>query len=245
MKKSEFIDYIHNRVTINGKVACGVLTDKDIEMVIATAIDKFNFESGFTHQELFFIVDYSIFSTKKFKDSYTLILPENIYSVHSVKEVNNGYGNLGDFNPTALGDKMMAYSMFADSIRGSGDMVMRVSLEAQIDLAKQFLLNEIPFSFNETDNSLVLKRRPKTSIAIKSYVNIEESKVYDNYLFKDYVFAKCRILLGEILSFYDVPMPAGFTLNVSDMVSNAENIIDQIEEKLLGYNPVNIIKFYQ
>lgn len=243
MNRSELIKKVTNRVTANGKIGCGMFTNDDVSSIIDIAINKFENESNMSQQEINFIVDYSVFQTNEFKGTYTLILPNNIYAVHEIKEIKSMMNSM-NLSSTAIQDKFLAYAMNAYSVTNGLDIVMRASYESTWDIAKSFMLGDIPFSYNENDHSLVIKRKPTSSVMIRGHVNIDPEKLFDNYLFQDYVTARVKLLLCDLLDFINSPMPGGFQFETSNIRSSAESEIDRIDEKLKGFKTVNVIKTY-
>lgn len=234
---------VTNRVTAHGKIGCGMFTDEDVSAIIDNTINKFSNESNLSQQEINFVIDYSVFQTNQFTGTYTLILPDNIYSVHEIKEINSRMNSM-NMSMSAIQDKFLAYSLNAYSVNNGLDIVMRASYESTWDIAKSFMLGNIPFSYNENDHSLVLKRKPNNSVMVRGHVNIDPEKLFDNYLFQDYVTAKVKLLLCDVLDFINSPMPGGFNFDTSNIRSTAESEIDKIEDKLKGLRTVNVIKLY-
>ena len=232
--RAELIKEINSEITIDGKLPC-YLSEGELNRIINQSILFFQESHKNATQRLSWIIKKEFFQSPAFSRSRKLILPDNIISVDSFKEVRN---NFQMQYASQDASKTIATEMYLSSITGSYDLVMKAALETYQNIAEAQYLSEIQYNFNKNDKSLVVTgRTPMYDVVITTWANVEDNKLFNDFWFIRYCTARAKQSVARMFSFMEFGLPGGVRLNPAKFEQEANDEVQYVEEKIKRLNP--------
>lgn len=233
--QDEFIQEVRDELTVSCSLPFSPPV-KDIVRIIKYAEKWFHKKYEDSVEERYYRIPESSFGDANFKQSRTVIMPSNIYSIIGVAKANEGFGTYEPFRNMA--DFSLEKALFKninDISQSSEALMMYVAYESFIDLNRHLLNHPVSWKFNRNTRELFIAGEIPTSDLILTTLNVIplESLMCDEIFFR-YVVAKAKTQLGRILGTFEFQYAGGVTINTDVYASEGKEELDKIEEELKG-----------
>jgi hypothetical protein len=230
MTRSELIEMVKDELT--GSCALPyAIPEREFERIIKQALNWFYLNYQYAVETQYYVIPKQEFAVAEFKKSRSVLLPDCVISVFEVKEINGG-GRLGTIDRDFSDNRLIAAELFLSPFQ-SDDLVLRTAQYSYWDLTQAFFLERISYDYNQnTKRMKILGRDPKKNVFIQTLVKIEESKLYDDWMFQRYVTCQAKISLGRILGFFQYNLPGGITVNADSIKEEGKEELEKILEKI-------------
>lgn len=167
-------------------------------------------------------------------------LPEGVFSVNNVFEINRFSGEDGGFssNSFSAGDKDFGIDKFVYSnLYGAGigsESLMYYVINAKfIDNARQVLQQQISYSYNRnTHNLRFMGELPENDVVLEIYSKIPDCDLFQDEIFIRYCTAKAKTQLARILGTFNYNLPGNITINYDLILSEGQEELQQIIEEI-------------
>lgn len=230
MTENQFISNIQDEITVSGSLP-QIVPEKEIQRIIRQAKKWFSDNWVESVEQQNYIITKSQFNNADFKKNRVIQLPDCVNSVTEVREIN-GVGRLGNIDRDFAEDRLIASEIFLSSFHGD-DLVMRTAQYQYFDLAKAFFLEYISFDFNRNTKKVsILGRDPKYDVIIRTYTEIPESRLFEDYYFARWCTAEAKKSFGRLITTYPFPLPGGVQINGDNMKSEGEAEIELIKTEM-------------
>lgn len=233
MKEEDLITLIKGDITASGALPVS-LSDDEIKRII-------NVEKNYMHRQWreavevkWTIMRPEVFRTPDFRASRTIQLPDCVMGINELREIKDGSRLFGLNDPDLTFERVFASDLFLSPF--SSDVIAgRTVSYSWYDLARSYTLTLIQFKFNiNTHRVQIIGRDPQQPVLIQAYVAIEDSALYDDYLFQQWCIAKCRLQVGRILGTFSYSLVGGGTINSENYMSQASQMLDSLKEQIKG-----------
>jgi hypothetical protein len=102
----------------------------------------------------------------------------------------------------------------------------------------------IRHDFNENTKRLYLEgSTPHLNLALRTYVKVEEEKLFDDYLFIDYIRGLALESMGRMMSIFTMQLPGGVTLNADMIRSHGKDMVEGVKKRIEELQPSNYVEF--
>ena len=232
MTKREFINKIKRRINRNNALPVNLSTD-EIEDIIADSKEWFFDNYNDSLRQFIAVIPYSLFKTAHYKETRYVELDSCIYSINEFTEISNG----GLFNYKSGAAFIRQNILNNIYYANNADIVSYVAYMGFESVLENLKDNYISFDWNKNEHRIhVLGHEPRTDVLIYGYKKLDETKLFEDDLFRQYVEGQSRIAIGEILSVYDFSLPGGVGINVDAYISKGETILEEVKETVLNLN---------
>ena len=230
MTRGEFLLQVKDE--IRGSCALPYsIPDKDINRIIDQSKKWFYRNYGEAVESQFYVIPKEEFRKPEFKANRAILMPKCVINVSEVKEISGG-GRLGIKGHDFSDDRLLGSELYITSGTGD-DLVLRTAQMAFWDLASAFFLDLLSYDFNQNTKKLKLKgRNPNKNVFIRTYVEIPEEALFEDWFFIRYVTAQVKMQLGRILGFFEYNLVGGVTINTSDIKSEGKEELDEIKQQI-------------
>lgn len=179
------------------------------------------------------------------KDRGVLVMPDNVFSVLRIYQLNRFSGEAGWGAGTRLNggnidygiQRMFASSMYNDRLPMAADNLMYWTCNWYFfDTARQLLQEMHSFSYNRLTHKLRFTGElPRFSCVFQTLCTIPDCDLYNDDLFFRYCVAMCMKHMSRILGMFQYNLPGNVSINY-DMYSQwgdteLQEIKDEIEQK--------------
>lgn len=236
MVRDQLIELIQKFITASGSLPTSIGIP-EIERVISDAERYFYQNYVYAVETKHYVIPLSSFESVNFKvtDNRQIKLPDCVVSVSEVKEIK-GNNTIGILDRDITENRIIASELYLSPF-SSDDLVYRTIQYSYYDLVKAYSLNYIQFDFNyNTHNITILGRDPRYDVCLKVMTKIPQQNLYDDPLFIDYVKGQSLLSMAHVYSMFTFQMPGGVTLNVGNMESRGQKMIDDVLQRMDGDN---------
>jgi hypothetical protein len=114
-----------------------------------------------------------------------------------------------------------------------------------LDLVKGFTIDTFAYDYNKNTRQLgILGRSPKgKGMVVQIAKKIEANDLYEDEVFQRYVRAKAKLRLGDLLTTFDYNLPGGIKPNYTNLVTKAENELNQVLDMMKTENTPDFLYF--
>ncbi len=206
------------------------LRPEEISNRIDDAHRYFRLEYERAVEEKYYIIPDSYFSTEEFKEKRTIQMPKCVVSVTECKLLRGGlqWGyNDRDFSM----NKIFAADVFLGSFT-SDDLILRTAYMSQFDLARAMIKEHVNYNYNFNTCRLSITGGVRSSIYVKTYIDIEPEYLYDDPYFIEYVRGSALLSLGRMTNIFQSQLPGGITLGTSELKSEGKEMMKAVEDKI-------------
>lgn len=170
----------------------------------------------------------------------TISLPDGVFSVNGVYEINRFSGEDGGFgaNQFSAGDPDFALDKFLyDDVYGAGigsENLMYYVINAKfIDNARQVLQQQISYNYNRNTHKMrFMGELPKNDVVLEILSKIPDCDLYKDEIFIRYVIARAKVQLSRILGTFNYNLPGNITINYDLIRSEGQEELQQIIEEI-------------
>lgn len=226
------------------------LNEEEIIRIIRRARDWMYNNYQYAVEKRYFILANNLFSSKQFRNTRQIQLPDSIVTVFDVREVN-GMGISGNPDRDFGDSKLLGSELLLSPFTGD-NLVYRTVMYSYFDLAQAYLLPTYAFNWNKNNKKLtILGRDPYRSgnngvgsgsdqngmsVAVSCFVAITENTLYDDELFVRYCLAKAKISLSRVLGAFNYNLPGGVQVNTQLIRSDGEKELEDVMTMINGEN---------
>lgn len=235
MTRDEFIQFISDDLTASGSIPVSLNT-KEIERIIDAEKEWVFREWRDSFEEKWTVLPPQTFKTQEFKASRTIQLPDCVLAIKEFREIKDGGRLFGISDPEFSMDRVMAADLWLSPF--SSDTITYRTIQWSFwDLTKSFQLNEIQYKFNVNTHRLnVLGRTPDSGVLIRCLCKIEDSRLFEDPIFRRWVIAKCKISMARILGTFTLNLIGGITVNADMWKSEGQEELTELKEKMKSDN---------
>ena len=230
MTRSELMELVKDELTGSCALPYSI-PDREMERIINQALNWFYLNYQYAVETQYYVVNKQDFADKEFTKTRSVLLPNCVIAVVEVKEINGG-SRLGTIDKDFSDNRLIASELFLSPFQ-SDDLVLRTAQYSYWDLTQAFFLERLSYDYNQnTKRMKILGRNPKKNVFIQTMVKIEESNLYDDWIFQRYVTAQSKISLGRILGFFQYNLPGGVAVNADSIKEEGKEELAEIKEKI-------------
>lgn len=229
----ELIDIIQLELTV-GSALPKTLADADIRRIIETRAMPWFYKNWFyAVQKIYYLIRKEAFFTEEFTRYNYINVPCEIQSVSYLYEVRNtSLFQLGLNQPNLsvnLGVTNQPYlSSYTSTIAELG--TYKTILDSMSDMMNQLNKYTLKYSFNYLQNRLHILTNVKKDVIMEAYANIPAQYLFKEELFIKYVTGYAKVQLGNMVGRYDFTLPGGFKIQATDLISQGQSEIKEVEE---------------
>jgi hypothetical protein len=190
-----------------------------------------------------YIIPVDYFKKSEFKESRKVKMPDCVMSISVCKIVSGATRfSLGD-NDLSI-TRLIASDVFLGSY-SSDDLVNRVAYSSYYDLSRAFMSDWINYKYNENSHELFIEgRNPESDLYLRTYNKLDETALFEDPFFIDYVRGACLESLGRMMSIITMNLPGGATINANELKTQGSAMMKEIKEEIEKLQPSNYIEFY-
>lgn len=230
MTRGELIQLVNDEITGSGALPYSV-PERESERIIDQALRWFYINYQYAVETQYYVIEKKWFQDPDFKKTRSILLPDCVVSVFECKEVSGG-GRLGTIDRDFSDNRLLAAEIYLAPF-ASDDLVLRTAQYSYWDLTKAFILERVRFDYNHNTHRLKIQgRNPKKNLFLETYVQIEESRLYDDYIFQRWVTATSKMSLARILGFFTFNLPGGVTINADAMRDEGKEELEQLKQTI-------------
>lgn len=241
MTRSELIQDIQAYITGSYGIP-PKLSEAEIGRRIDDALRWFYRNYDQATQSKYYIITKNHFKTDAFLEARELELPSCVVSVSECRVISNA-------SSIALGQddlsisRMVAADIFLSSYN-SDDLVNRVAYAAYYDLSRAFIKDFLRYKYNYNTHTLVLEGDPDMDVYIRTYDKINETSLFDDHYFIDYIRGACLESMGRMMSVIKMDLPGGAVINTEMLRSQGEKMMTDVKTQIDEDQPGGYVEFY-
>lgn len=212
------------------------VNSKEIERIIDQAKRWFYREYRQAVESKYFVIPKEHFQKAEFKNNMQIQMPDCVVSIYECKEITGGT-MMGFMDRDFTDNKLIAAEMMLSAV-DSDRMVMSVAQMSFWDLSRAFILEHVSYDYNRNTQRLTIKgRTPRRNLFLRTYIEIPEEDLFEDWLFIRYCTAMAKKSLGRILGFFEYNLPGGVSINYDAIKSEGEDELEQIIEQIREEDP--------
>jgi hypothetical protein len=230
MTRAELIQMVNDEITVSGALPYSV-PEKELERIIEQSKNWFYKNYQYAVETQHYVINKGWFADAEFKRTRSVLLPDCVVSVFECREISGG-GRLGLVGTDFSDNRLLASEIYLAPF-ASDDLVLRTAQYSYWDLTKAFILERVRYDYNLNTHRLkIMGRDPKKDLYLQAYVEIEESKLYDDYFFQRWVTATAKVSLGRLLGFFTFNLPGGIAVDGSKISDEGTAELESIKTKI-------------
>lgn len=243
MTVDELIIDIQNELTF-AKALPYSIPEQEIKRIITNAEKYFYDNWRHAVESRYLLIPQEVFSSDHFKKTRAIQLPDCVAFVHDVREPNGGGSMFGTMDADFADNKFIGSEVFLTPFIGESIMY-RTVIFSFLDLVKGFTIDTFAYDYNKNTRQLgILGRSPKgKGMVVQIAKKIEANDLYEDEVFQRYVRAKAKLRLGDLLTTFDYNLPGGIKPNYTNLVTKAENELNQVLEMMKTENTPDFLYF--
>lgn len=234
MPQDEFIAEIQQELTVACALPFSVPVPELLRLIKYSAKWFYKKYENSVQERYYIIPKENFKDIPTFKQFGTIKLPECIFSIIGVRQVDDGFSL---YNPLkSMPDFSLEKVLFKDiyTIDGSTEALMYSTVyQYWIDLASHILFHPISYNFNTNSKELVfLGEVPQNDVVLTVYEELPIGYLYKDEIFFRYVCAKAKTQLSRILGTFAFNLPGGITVNYDLLREEGQSALEKIEEEI-------------
>ena len=233
--QDEFIALVQQEIS----VACALpftVPVEEIKRIIKFSADWFYKKYEDAVEERYLVIPKAAFESTEFKRSRSIVLPECIFSIFTLKKLKEDFGRTSSFDGTA--DFGIERLFLSDSVSlGQGtENLMYYTLNLYwLDVASHIINHTISYNYNRSSNKLFIGgETPNRDCVAHCYVKLPFEFLMKDEIFYRYVVAKCKVQLSRILGTFNFNLPGNIQINYDLIRTEGQEELQKIEEEIKG-----------
>lgn len=216
------------------------LNENEISERIDDALRFFYREYDQALEDKWIVVKKEYFASSEFKDTRKIILPECVEYVAECRISRlTSLFSLGDADLSI--SRMVAADVFLGSY-SSDDMVNRVAFLSYYDLSKTFIRDWVRYDYNPNTKELYIEGgTPDNNLGLRVWKHVDPEKLFNDYLFLDYVRGIALESMGRMMSVFTMSLPGNVSINADMLRSQGTEMIEKVKTKIEENQPSNYI----
>lgn len=242
MERTELVQNTQQFIT-SGNGIPTKLNEKEINRIIDDSLRWFYREYDNALEDKYFVIPHSAFETQEFKKTRKIKLPDCVVWVSECKEAYNvSRFQYGERDVPI--SRMIAADIYLGSY-ASDDLTNRVAFASYYDLAKAFLKDWTKYDYNPNTNEIsIAGGDPRENLALVTHVKVDETKLFDDPFFIDYVRGGCLESLGRMMGFYTMPLAGNVQINPNAIETRGKELMEQVKTQIDKLQPHNYVAFW-
>lgn len=240
MTKNAFINKVKRKLDRNGALPLNISNDT-IEDIIEDSKKWFYDNYNESCNKFITLLPYALFTTEHFKKNRWIEFEDCVYSIYEFIENNMSRSFFYKDSINVLRHSIVNTVYY----NGNYDIATFVAYMGLESVLENLNDNYIAFDWDFNKKRLyVIGHTPKTDVLIRGYTKVEDTTLFEDDFFRRYVEGQSYLAMGEILSFYDMPLPGGSSINPDVFTSKGEQMIEEVKEEVNEMvKPLWFIKF--
>jgi len=236
----QLVDYVQADLTFSGLMP-KVLPDPEVIRIIKEyALEWFYKNYQLAVMKSFYHLKKDFVNSEEYTQLGYIVLPEEVENITRIVEINNpSLFQIGIQAPNlSINFGVTNQPYLTSFVTNVGELsVYRQILSAFSNEVNKLARNYTKFSFNPVNKRLNILDVVRTDFMLDVFIRIQQEELFNNYLFKNYVVALCRMRLGEAVGRFNLPMPGGFNYNAADIISQGQALLDKTIEEVKLQSP--------
>lgn len=235
--KEEFIQDIQRELSVSCALPFTIPVDQ-IELIIKNTADWFYRYYEDSVEERYYAIPKTIFDDPRFKKDRTIILPECIYAVWSLKKLREDFGRSLSYDGTA--DFGIERLFLSDSIslgQGTENLMYYTMQMYWLDVANSMINHTVSYNYNRNTHKLViLGQTPDKDIVLGCQTKVPLEYLMNDIIFYRYVVAKAKTQISRMLGTFNFNLVGGVTINFDMIREEGKEELDKIIEEIKSDN---------
>lgn len=235
MTIDQLVDIVQADLTMTG-LFDKILPDMEIyRLVREDALDWFYKNYQFSKIKMFYFLDKNFIHTEQYNRNQTIILPPEIEDLVRIVKIDNPtLFRLGIQAPNLSINMGVTNQPFLTSfVTTAGELgVYRSVISNFADQINKMTANTLRFSYNHISKQLNFLTTINTDMMLEVYTRIQEEELFDNVYFKQYLIGLCNMRMGQAVGRFNFNMPGNFQYNSADMISQGQEKMNAVIEKI-------------
>lgn len=235
MTIDQLVDIVQADLTISG-LFDKILPDIEIiRLIREEALDWFYKYYQFSKIKIFYYLEKNFITTEQYHRNQYLIMPQEIEDIVRIVKIDNPtLFRLGIQAPHLSINMGVTNQPFLTSfVSTAGELgVYRSVISNFADQINKMTANTIRFNYSPISKRLMFLTAIDTDMMLEVYSRLEEEEMFDNVLFKQYVIGLCQMRMGQAVGRFNFNMPGNFQYNAADMITQGENKMNKVVEKI-------------
>lgn len=234
MTQDEFIEDVRDEVTISCSLPFTVPIE-EFPRIIKWAAKWFYKRYEDSVEERYYRIKRSSFiNDENFKKYRTVTLPECVFSVNWLTQVDAGFSSSTPFSNMAdFTLEKVLFKNISNLANSTESLLEYVAYESFVDLTRHILAHPISYNYNRNSRDLViLGETPSKDMVLQIYAKLPIEDLMEDEVFYRYVVAKVKTQLSRILGTFDFKLPGSVTINFDAYREEGERELEKIEEEI-------------
>ena len=237
MTEQEFIKEVSDEITVSCSLPFN-LPPKEFERIIRQARKWFHRNYQYAVSEGYIIVPWNVFASEEFQKTRRVKLDDCVEGVTTIERVSDNFGgfNEGDFSANKFIFGQGQGSGIAGGGFGGGGSNATVGFFAAdlfYQTLKDLIVPKVSFGFNNNTHEVTLNGEiePVTHIFTVLH-HIGNESLYDDVLFYEYVVARSKMQLGNMVSTIKGAPIGNVEIDYASFRSQGEQELQNVKERI-------------
>jgi hypothetical protein len=237
MTIDQLVDIVQADLTISG-LFDKILPDIEIyRLVREEALEWFYKNYQYSKIKIFYYLGKDFLCTEQYHRNQYLILPPEIEDIVRIVRIDNpSLFRLGIQAPHLSINLGVTNQPFLTSfVTTAGELgVYRSVISNFSDQLNKMTANTTRFNYNPISKRLAFLAPVYTDLMLEVYSRIEEEELFDHVYFKQYIVGLCQMRMGQAVGRFNFNMPGNFQYNAADMISQGQEKMNAVIERVRG-----------
>ena len=236
MTKQDLIEYVKGELTASCSLPFSP-PDAEIERIIDIESRWLYREYRDSNYTTWYLLSKTLYNTPEWHATRTFQMPECVVGIRLIYELTGGSRVFGINDPDLKFDRLMAADLYLSPL-SSDQITYRTMQWSFWDMARQFNLRDIQFSFNlNTRRLVILGRDPTESLFLQTMNKIPNEDFYEDPLVIKWMTAKAKMSLSRILGTFNYNLFGNVTVNFEQWRTEGMAELKELQDKITGDNP--------
>jgi len=235
MTIDQLVDIVQGDLTVSG-LFDKILPDIEIiRLIREEALEWFYKNYQFSKTKMFYYLEKSFLNTEQYHRNQYLIMPQEVEDIVRIVKIDNPtLFRLGIQAPHLSINLGVTNQPFLTSfVTTAGELgVYRSVISSFSDQINKMTANTLRFNYNHISKRLNLLTVIDTDLMLEVYNRIEEEELFDHVYFKQYLIGLCQMRMGQAIGRFNFNMPGNFQYNAADMISQGQEKMTAVIEKV-------------
>lgn len=241
MTIDQLVDIIQADLTFSG-LFDKILPDIEIQRLVREeALEWFYKNYQFSKIKMFYFLAKDLMNTEQYNRNQYFILPQEIEDIVRIVKIDNPtLFRLGIQAPHLSINLGVTNQPFLTSfVTTAGELgVYRSVISGFADQINKMTANTLKFNFNHISKRLNFLTMINTDMMLEVYTRIEEEELFDHVYFKQYIIGLCQVRMGQAVGRFNFNMPGNFQYNAADMITQGQEKMNAVIERVRGESNV-------
>lgn len=237
MTIEQLVDIVQADLTISGMFDKIIPDIEIIRLIREEALDWFYKNYQYSKTKMFYRLDRNFIQTEVYHRTKYLIMPQEIEDIVRIIKIDNPtLFRLGIQAPNLSINLGVTNQPFLTSfVTTAGELgVYRSVISNFADQINKMTANTLRFHYNPISKRLALLTTIDTDLMLEVYSRLEEEELFDNVYFKQYIVGLSQIRMGQAVGRFNFNMPGNFQYNAADMISQGQEKMTAVIERVRG-----------